>query len=191
MSEHDTYFKYLKGRSRLGLAYRRLWLYPRICQYLTGRVLDVGCGIGDFLACRANTVGVDINPETVEWCKNRGLDVHVMEKDQLPFDDQMFDSAILDNVLEHLEGPGPLLAEVHRTMGKDGILIVGVPGKRGYLRDPDHKVYYSKEKLVETVSTYGFRVQQVFAMPFDQNWLESMLSQYCVYSVFQRVRNNE
>ena len=187
MINSKDYFEYLQQRSWSGLLYRKLWLYPKLTCLLQGKVLDIGCGIGDLLEYRANTVGVDINPKIVEWCKKRGLDVHLMERDQLPFDDQMFDSAILDNVLEHLEDPRPLLAEIHRILGRDGVFLVGVPGKRGYLRDPDHKVYYSKEKLIETVLSYGFKVRQVFAMPFDQGWLESRLSQYCVYSVFQRV----
>lgn len=187
MSKHDTYFHYLQGRSRLGLVYRRMWLYRHLCQYLTGYVLDVGCGIGDLLSYRANTVGVDINPKTVEWCKKKGLDVHFMERDHLPFGDRIFDSAILDNVLEHLEDPGLLLAEVHRILGNKGVLVVGVPGTCGYLKDPDHKIYYSEQKLIETVSNYGFNVRHVFAMPLNQSWLEKRLSQYCVYGVFERV----
>ena len=34
--------------SRLGMIYRRYWLYPRLIGQLEGRVLDIGCGIGDF-----------------------------------------------------------------------------------------------------------------------------------------------
>jgi SAM-dependent methyltransferase len=187
MTDHDSYFQYLRGRSKLGLIYRQFWLYPRLCKNLTGHVLDVGCGIGDLVKYRADTVGVDINPKTVEWCKSKKLDVHFMEKNQLPFDDHTFDSAVLDNVLEHLEAPEPLLAEIHRILIKDGIFIVGVPGKCGYSRDPDHKIFYSKNKLTETVSKFGFRVKKIFAMPIELRWLELRMAQFCFYGVFQRV----
>ncbi len=67
MGNFEAYLAYLKNCSKLGLLYRRHWLYPRLCCYLRGRVLDVGCGIGDFVAFRPETVGVDINPVTVAW----------------------------------------------------------------------------------------------------------------------------
>ena len=72
MTEHDEYFEYLIHRSRLGAAYRTYWLYPKLTQRLQGRALDIGCGIGDMLMHRANTVGVDINPHTVAFCNARG-----------------------------------------------------------------------------------------------------------------------
>ena len=65
----------------------------------------MGCGIGDLVRYRPNTVGVDINPYTVKSCKSNGLDVKLMEVDSLPFDDKLFESVILDNVLEHIEKP--------------------------------------------------------------------------------------
>ena len=72
MTTHDEYFEYLKGRSRLGNVYRKYLLYPALCRRLEGRTLDVGCGIGDMLVHRGNTVGVDVNPRTVEFCKVAG-----------------------------------------------------------------------------------------------------------------------
>jgi SAM-dependent methyltransferase len=188
--EHRIYYEYLKKRSRIGLIYRRLFLYPMICRFLSGRVIDIGCGVGDFLSYRSNTVGVDINPETVKWCRQIGYNARIMAKDELPFADKMFDGAILDNVIEHIETPGPILYEVHRVLRKQARLVVGVPGTRGYTRDPDHKVFYSERKLIKEVSKCGFDLQKVFAMPINLKWLESRLSQYCIYGVFQRTEDD-
>ncbi len=191
MTEHEEYFDYLRQRSRLGLFYRKYWLYPRLSRLLKGKALDIGCGIGDLLKYRVNTVGVDINSNTVKWCRSQGLDVQVMEVDQIPFADEEFNSIILDNVLEHIENPVPILTEVQRVLNHDGILIVGVPGTLGYSKDPDHKVFYSKEYLVETVTSSGFDVQQVFAMPLNLKWLDSRMSQYCIYGVFRKNGSND
>ncbi len=141
MTGAEQYYRYLRQRSRLGLFYRRFWLYPHLNRHLSGHALDVGCGIGDFLSYRKGTVGVDINPSTVEWCRSHGLDAQLMATDVLHFDDNIFDSAVLDNVLEHLSAPMPLLREIHRVLRPDGTLVVGVPGKRGYATDPDHKIF--------------------------------------------------
>ena len=107
MTAAEVYGEYLMRRSRLSGVYRRYFLYPRICHRLHGRTVDVGCGIGDFLQFRPNTIGVDINAHTVAYCKARGLDARLMEPDVLPFEDGSFDSALMDNWLEHIAKPAP------------------------------------------------------------------------------------
>src|SRR5579862_3482232 len=96
--QYEIYFKQLKNRLPVSYWYRYGWLYPRLSRFLKVRVLDIGCGLGDMVRYRTKTVGVDVNPKAVEYCRARGLDVHVMQPDQLPFDDQSFDGVILDNV---------------------------------------------------------------------------------------------
>lgn len=186
MTAAEDYFEYLKGRSRLGWFYRRYWLYPRLCQFLDGKTLDVGCGIGDFLSHRIETVGVDINPATVEWCRRRGLDAHQMSPNVLPFQDASFDSAILDNVLEHLADPAELLSEIGRVLRPRGSLVVGVPGRRGYAIDLDHKVFYDEATLVSTLAAAGFGLRSLFNMPLRSAWLDVRMRQYCLYGVFER-----
>lgn len=186
MTENDRYFEYLKGRSRLGLWYRHYWLYPQICRYVRGLTLDLGCGIGDFLSYRADSIGVDINPSTVEWCQRRGLNAHVMTPDSLPFDEASFDSVVLDNVLEHLSDPSSLLKEIFRVLRQSGILVVGVPGEKGFASDSDHKVFYDETSLVSTLTDAQFVLRRMFHMPFKSQFLNQRMRQYCVYGVFQR-----
>jgi SAM-dependent methyltransferase len=186
MTAPEIYFEYLKGRSRLGWLYRRYWLYPKLCRYLDGKTLDVGCGIGDFVNYRNGTVGVDINPATVEWCRQSELDVHLMSPNMLPFQDVSFDSAILDNVLEHLTEPAELLKEIRRVLRPHSSLVVGVPGQRGYATDSDHKVFYDEVKLVSTLASAGFGLKRLFHMPLRSAWLDVRMRQYCLYGVFER-----
>lgn len=180
------YFSYLKSRSRLGLAYRNLILYPRLCRYLHGRALDVGCGIGDLLRFRPDTHGVDINPRTVAWCTENGLRASLMEPDCLPFADAAFDSAILDNVLEHIQAPSALLTELYRVVKPGGTLVVGVPGHKGYGCDADHKVFYDKDRLQHAVGQAGFVCRSAFNTPFRSSLLDRHLALYCLYGVFER-----
>jgi SAM-dependent methyltransferase len=182
----EAYCEYLMGRSRLGGAYRRYVLYPRISHRLTGRTLDVGCGIGDFLQFRPGTVGVDINPHTVAYCSARGLDARLMEPDVLPFEDASFDSALLDNVLEHLADPTALLREVHRVLRPGGCVLVGVPGLLGWDCDPDHKVRYDEGSLGATLGACGFAPAEVFHTPLWRSaWLSRRLRQYCVFGLYR------
>lgn len=184
-NEHAKYFSYLRNRSVTGLLYRRCWLYRRLARHLSGRVLDVGCGIGDFLAY-TGAVGVDVNAYAVDWCRRRGLDARVMTENNLPFADGSFDSVVLDNVLEHLSDPSHLLAEIERVLTQGGYVLVGVPGLLGYTCDSDHKMFYDESGLREVMENSGFEQLTVFYMPMKWDWLNARLPQYCVYGVFRR-----
>jgi len=187
MIDYPAYYEYLKGRSSLSYLYRRYYLYPRLNRYLYGRTLDVGCGIGDFLRFRPDTVGVDINPLVVGLCRNRGLDVYHISSNVLPFDDSTFDCAILDNVLEHLLQPAGLLTEIRRVLRPCSSLVVGVPGHLGYSVDPDHKFFYDKSTLVATLLRFGFRPKHIFYMPWRSKLLNICMRQYCMYGVFESI----
>ena len=187
--DNDEYFNYLKTRSRLGGLYRKYWLYPRLSKRLLGRALDVGCGIGDMLVFRKNTVGVDINPRTVQFCIQRGVQAHLMAVNELPFEEGEFDSVLLDNVLEHIARPQPLIAEVHRVLAPGGRLVAGVPGLKGWHSDPDHKIKYDEVSLVQTIQALGFSHLETFNTPLWRSQrLDRSMRQYCIYAVFDRSR---
>lgn len=185
MTDYIDYFSYLRTRSLLGRLYRSYWLYPRLSRLLKGRVLDVGCGIGDMLVFRPGTVGADVNPHIVEWNKLRGFDVHFIVDGKLPFEDGIFDSAIMDNVLEHIPDPKTLLAEVFRVLKSNAVFVVGVPGRKGFDADADHKVFYDQAELEACLKVAGFSLKKSFWMPFQWSGLDSMLSQYCLYGSFR------
>jgi len=183
---HEEYHNYLKKRTLKSKLYRNYVLYPRLVKYMKGKGLDLGSGIGEFLAFRPNTLGVDINQENVNFCVAQGLDCQVMVPDVLPFADCEFDSIIMDNVLEHKASPEQVLKEIDRVLKSEGILIVGVPGLKGYQSDPDHKIYYSKYSLRECFLSRGYLFETVFAMPLGCAWMGKFISQFCYYGVFRK-----
>jgi len=105
----------------------------------------------------------------------------------LPFATGEFDSVLMDNVLEHIDQPRPLLDEARRVLGTAGRLLIGVPGRRGWLSDPDHKIFYDDASLAECVEAQGFRHVEFFYTPLWRSaWLDRHLRQYCVYGLFRR-----
>jgi len=183
--DHRKYYEYLKQRNRMSLLYRRFFLYPMICRFLSGSVLDYGCGIGDFLKFRPHTVGVDINPYAVEWCRNSGLNAIRIKNLPLPFSSGDFKGAVIDNVIEHIIDPVPVLEEIRRVVIKGGILVVGVPGLKGYLHDSDHKRFYDEQILVDLLNRSGFKCIKIIHVPFKSSCLNKIISQYCIYGIFQ------
>jgi SAM-dependent methyltransferase len=186
MDQNKEYYEYLKTRSSLAYVYRSKWVYPILNRNLHGKVLDVGCGIGDFLSFRPNTIGVDINPETVKHCESIGFNAYLMEENLLPFESKEFDGCVLDNVLEHIAKPEVLLKEIRRVLSPDGVVIIGVPGRSGYKSDPDHKVFYDKNRLITTLDEAGFLKQKIMYLPFTFPLLTRISKNYCMYGIFCR-----
>ncbi len=192
MGDELSYSKYLNRRSWLGGAYRRFYLYPKLSRYLRGRVLDYGCGIGDFLRYRPGTVGVDVNEYTVGQCAAAGLDATKINRgESLPFDKNSFDAVVMDNVLEHIaEMDVPVvLNEIVRVLKPGAVLIVGVPGIKGYLSDPDHKTMYTKHRLKVVLGQYGFAIVDDFHVPINSDNLDRFVKSHCLYAVFHLQRN--
>lgn len=188
MEPNENYLEYLNTRSFLAKVYRNTILYPRHKWFLNGRVLDVGCGIGDFLINRKNTVGIDINEAIVNYCKNKGLNVHLFQNGIFPFENKYFDGIIMDNVIEHIDDPENIIKEIIRVSKTNAHIIIGVPGLKGYKADSDHKKYYDEKKLAETLEQFGLKKIKSYHTPlFKSSFLSKNISQYCIYVVFKNI----
>jgi SAM-dependent methyltransferase len=186
MGNKNEYYEYLQTRSKLSKVYRKYFLYRKIKNCLNGLVLDVGCGIGDFLLSRPDTIGIDINEKTIEYCKSLGLNATYINSEKYPFNDSYFDGVVLDNVIEHLNDPTSVLAEIKRVLKPSGNLIIGIPGIKGYKSDPDHKIFYN-ENLLETLLMNDYKLIKVIHMPLIKSeWLSNKLSQYAIYAIFTK-----
>ena len=96
-------------------------------------ILDVGCGTGAILQRLGNpakNVGIDLAPEAVSLCKQRGLN-NVRQGDicALPFSNASFDAVICSSVLYHqwvgdVEGA---VREMHRVLCPGGVVLINVP----------------------------------------------------------------
>jgi SAM-dependent methyltransferase len=108
-------------------------LFPRLS---TGRLLDVGCGLGyltETLGKDFITTGMDYDIHALEVNQARGLDMVRGSVAQLPFKEQSFDVILCSEVLEHLpEGVDEkALAEMARLLRPGGRLLITVPSLEG------------------------------------------------------------
>ncbi|MDA9054617.1 class I SAM-dependent methyltransferase [Alphaproteobacteria bacterium] len=181
-----SYFEYLTTRSKLALLYRRIYLYPRLYRKLKPPIVDIGCGIGDFLSYKPDAVGLDIDAGAVSYCQQNAQTAYKFDGSNLPFDGGSFSSVVLDNVLEHIQEPEALLSDISRVIKPGGRFIVGVPGVKGYKSDKDHKVFYDEQRLIDLIERYQFKTHKVIHAPVKSKFLNKKISQYCIYASFIR-----
>ena len=175
----------LKKKRITGKIYQKFFLYPKLSKLLKGRTLDVGAGLGDFIFNHPEGYAVDPDPLNVQEMLKKNIKAELLIDDKIVFDDNFFNSVVMDNVLEHIMNPSNLLLEINRVLKKNGIFLVGVPGKKGFETAPDHKVFYDENLLYKTLNN-NFDLIKFFYTPFKLNILHKYLSAYCLYGVFKK-----
>ena len=183
-----NYSEYLKTRSKLSLFYRNHYLYPRLQKDLINPVLDIGCGIGDYLRFNSDAIGSDIDEILIKSHQKEGLKTELIVNNKLNFKNNYFKSIIMDNVLEHIENPKPLVKEIYRVLENNGILLIGLPGEKGFANDPDHKINYSKSELNNLLEPFGFKLKKIKKMPFNISFLSKIMKQFCIYTYYEKCK---
>jgi SAM-dependent methyltransferase len=188
----EDYFSHLHEISVFGRAYKRFLSSPVLfyCARRFGkRVIEIGTGIGSGIigAFPDRVAGLEINPLAVDYCRNAGLNVQLIEANgRFPIGDAAFDACVLDNVLEHIDDPSRTLDECYRVTRENGGMIVAVPGMRGYALDADHKKFYGEKALTALDERWSLR--SVFSIPFffRCETLSKSVKQYCLVAIYRR-----
>jgi SAM-dependent methyltransferase len=128
------------------------------------RILDAGCGTGANLIeyeRLGHATGVDVFPEAIALCRERGLD-NVLEApvEELPFDAGSFDVLFATDVIEHLDDDVLALRELRRVAAAGARLVLTVPAYGWLWSDHDvsvhHRRRYTAELLRERVRPAGW-----------------------------------
>ena len=99
------------------------------------RVLEVGCGWGEFAArirdeLDAEVVAIDLSPRMVELARERGVDARVGDVQALSFGDGEFDCVVANWMLYHVPDVDRGLSELARVLRPGGRLIAATNGAR-------------------------------------------------------------
>jgi SAM-dependent methyltransferase len=96
-----------------------------------GRMLDVGCGVGQVVARlkRAGfpAIGLDVSVPNIRRACLEGLDCRLYDGHRLPFPDGYFAGAGALNVLEHVDEPEAFIGELARVVRPGGRIVLSSP----------------------------------------------------------------
>lgn len=138
-----------------------------------GRLLDLGCGQGDFLveaaAAHWQATGMEFSEAAVSLCRQRGLEVIQGASAAHALSDRRFDVVTAFEVLEHLRSPGDLLSDAATLLERGGLMYLTTPNFNALLRHlerdsfasisyPDHLCFFTPASLRQLATRHGFRV---------------------------------
>jgi SAM-dependent methyltransferase len=135
-----------------------------------GRLLDAGCGTGGNLLHLARldkvarTAGIDLAPEALAACREKGLTVARGSLLALPFAEESFELVTSFDVIYHAWVPDDDAAidELRRVLRPGGLLLVRVPalellrGAHDEAVDTRHR--YTRSELVRLFEDHGLEV---------------------------------
>ena len=136
------------------------------------RLLDVGCGNGDFLLVAKemgwDCVGTEFSPKAVEICKSKGL--NVLQGDLKTLTDGLgaFDIITSFEVIEHINTPANEVGLMHKHLRPGGLLYITTPNFNSLMRIllgqrydaivyPEHLSYFTPSSLNYLMNMQGFK----------------------------------
>lgn len=140
------------------------YLFNRFGMKAGMKLLEIGCGRGDFLDAfhklNIECYGID----KTDYCKKYKdyLNVTCLDimKNKLPYDDNTFDVVFHKSLLEHLYSPDGLMKETYRVLKPKGRVIILTPDwvsqTQVFYEDFTHCRPYDVTALNDLLKVYGF-----------------------------------
>ena len=173
----STDAEYTRRLQRLGSRpWKRLVPNPyrwNVRRLATGRVLDVGCGIGrclDFV--RPRGTGVDPNETSIAVCRQNGHEAYAPDEFAAGNTGRRFDTLLCSHVLEHLDEPTgvALLHSYLPYMAAGGRVLLITPQQRGQRSDATHVRLMDAEALSRLADQCGLVIERVSSFPLPRTF---------------------
>lgn len=161
-----------------------------------GTLLDIGCGAGFFMdeARKMGWIptGIDTAKIPIKYAKEN-LKLNVIRSDILDYrTNQKFDVISLQQVIEHIVNPFPLLSFVRQHLKPNGIFTLSTPNIESwlsvvlkkdfnYIIPPEHIVYYSPKTIALLLEKAGFKVIRSYTYGYPMDFI----------AIYRRLRVNK
>ena len=151
-----------------------------------GKVLDIGCGVGDFLQIMEKqgweTMGIEPSEEAAEIAKSRLKNKILKPEDIHQLQDQSFDLITMWHVLEHVDNLKEEIQHIERLLKTKGRLVLALPNFKSYDAQfyntkwaaydvPRHLNHFCKESLVKIFKNSKLRCIETDKLKWDAYYI--------------------
>lgn len=148
------------------------------------RVLDIGCGMGQFLAFMGqegyeNILGVDISLEAINFCLEKGINkVEFIDNlEEFLNKSPMYDLIVLNDVIEHIpkEQIIAILEKIYEKLNFCGRIIVktgnmsSIIGSNMRYIDFSHEIGFTEYSLLQVLKVCDFKGTVIYPFVFPKN----------------------
>ena len=128
------------------------------------RLLEIGCGRGEFLKgfidCSLVGHGVDLSSAAADYCPEAEIRIADLGSDGIPYADGYFDVIYSKSVIEHFYYPEFLMSEMFRVLRPGGLLLTLTPdwyiNYRMFYCDYTHRTPFTVESLRDLLLIHRF-----------------------------------
>lgn len=153
------------------------------------KLLDFGCGTGDFLLYANKhgyqTMGIEPDESARNLTIKKGLNAHPIS--WLESGNDTFDFITMWHVLEHTYNPVATLRQLKSKLNNHGVIIIAVPNYASHDAQhygpfwaaydvPRHLFHFHPDTIQHISEEIGLALEKVKPMPFDSFYV-SMLSE--------------
>ena len=133
-------------QNKLGKEYYHAWKFENQLAFDEikpgDKVLDIGCGIGNFLIRAkektSSVIGLELNENAVNVCRQKGLTVfNEMIQEHATTHEDHYDVVCMFQVLEHIYDVRGFLEAALKVLKPGGKMIIGVPNNEPYFSGYD------------------------------------------------------
>ena len=159
----------------------------------SGKILDIGCGTGEFLNQARKKAfkvsGIEPNKSAREFAiENYNLEIK-NENYLSEIDDYSIDVISMWHVLEHVYNLDERLNSIERILKKDGVLIIAVPNPKSYDAEfyeqfwaawdvPRHLYHFTQSALSKLIEKFNFEIVETKPMLFDSFYVSLLSEKY-------------
>ncbi len=152
--------------------------------------------MGELLArLPPGSLGLEVNPATVTYCRGLGLNVEYYDPagDGYQFEDlpaDAYTTFVMSHVLEHLKDPDQVLRSILRSCERLGIssVILIVPGAKGFAFDHTHKTFIDEAYLGDhdlwNVPPWTVHWKEYF--PFNAPWVGRYFTYHELLFIYEK-----
>ena len=173
------------------------------CDKINGKILDIGCGTGEFLSVMKKghweINGVDTSEKAREIVHNK-LNIEVMDPDSWMISDVQYDVITCWHSLEHVHEPWVYLNKIKKSLNPDGILIVALPNyhstdAKKYQEfwaaydTPRHLYHFTIESINKIINPHKFNIWSIYRMNFDPFYVSILSASHMGKSVIHGLIN--
>ncbi|MBQ8957315.1 MAG: class I SAM-dependent methyltransferase [Bacteroidales bacterium] len=158
-----------------------------------GKLLDIGCGVGDFIHTAEQKgwecLGVEPSEDARNIAKTR-INANIIESEELEqIPNESFDVITMWHVLEHVDNLKWQVEQLQRIVKQNGRIVIAVPNYKSYDGQfyenlwaaydvPRHLSHFNKSTITKIFKSNGLELKKTKKLTWDAYYISYMSEQY-------------